>query len=993
MALVLADRVLETTSVAGTGDAALAGAVTGYQPFSTIGGGNTTYYTIVAIDDQGAPTGDWEVGIGTYITTGNKISRDTVLSSSNGGALVYFASGTKQIFLDLPSEEVLLSAGDVNGPASAVSSNFALFDGTTGKLLKDAGINASTFATAAQGAKADTAVQPGDLGTAAYLTAGAANGVATLDSGGKVPTSQIPQMGDLNYQGTWDASTNTPTLVSSSGTKGYYYVVSVAGSTNLNGITDWQVGDWAVFNGSVWQKIDNTDAVTSVNGYTGTVVLTYTDVGAQPAGTYVTSVSATSPVTSTGGTTPTIAMPAATTSVSGYLTSTDWNTFNGKGSGSVTSVSGTGTVSGISLSGTVTTTGSLTLGGTLDLSSPPVIGGTTPNTITGTTINANTKFVAPDYYAQSILGGNLRTSGGTSLLNWDGGGSGNVTVNGGLLANPANKNVSLAPTGSGTVTINPATAGTFNNMVIGGTTPLAITGTTITATTFNGSGSGLTSIPNSALVNSSITINGSAISLGGTVSVGTVTSVTGTAPVVSSGGNTPAISMAAATTSVDGYLTSTDWNTFNGKAPATSGTSILYGNGSGGFSNVTVGSGLSFSAGTLSSTGGSGTVTSVAAGNGMNFSTITGSGFVTLGTPSTITSSTTNSVSGTTHTHALTVTPANVSDQANTSTGYFSLPSGTTAQRPGSPAVGYTRYNTSLNYIEYWNGSNWVSSMASVIYGASYLVVAGGGGGGDAHAGGGGAGGLLTGSTVFNVGTTYTITVGAGGAGSVSNQSRGTNGNNSVLSGTSFTTLTSIGGGGGGSRTDNNNVAAQGASGGSGGGGGGQDVSWTPSPTGGSGTSGQGYAGGNGVGGGAAAGGGGGGGAGAAGANASANVSGNGGVGVASSITGSSVYYAGGGGGGAYTGNTRGTGGNGGGGNGASTSAGSAGTANTGGGGGGGASVGGSGLGVGLAGGSGVVIISVPTANYTGTTTGSPTVTTSGSNTIMTFTSSGSYTA
>ena len=112
---------------------------------------------------------------------------------------------------------------------------------------------------------------------------GAALGVATLDAGGQVPVSQLPPMGDLNYQGTWNASTNTPTLTSSVGTKGYYYVVSVAGTTNLNGITDWQVGDWAVFNGSVWQKIDNTDAVTSVNGYTGTVVLTYTDVGAFPA--------------------------------------------------------------------------------------------------------------------------------------------------------------------------------------------------------------------------------------------------------------------------------------------------------------------------------------------------------------------------------------------------------------------------------------------------------------------------------------------------------------------------------------------------------------------------------------------------------------------------------------------------------------------------------------------------------------------------------------
>jgi len=106
----------------------------------------------------------------------------------------------------------------------------------------------------------------------------------------------------------------------------------------------------------------------------------------------VTSVTGTAPVVSSGGTTPAISMPAATTSVSGYLTSTDWNTFNGKGSGSVTSVSGTGTVNGLTLTGTVTTTGNLTLGGTLDLSSPPAIGGTTPAAITGTTITA-TKYV------------------------------------------------------------------------------------------------------------------------------------------------------------------------------------------------------------------------------------------------------------------------------------------------------------------------------------------------------------------------------------------------------------------------------------------------------------------------------------------------------------------------------------------------------------------------------------------------------------------------
>jgi hypothetical protein len=81
-----------------------------------------------------------------------------------------------------------------------------------------------------------------------------------------------------------------------------------------------------------------------------------------------------------------------------------------------------------------------------------------------------------------------------------------------------------------------------------------------------------TGLPNDGLVNSSITINGTAISLGGSVTTpsGTVTSVTGTSPVVSSGGTTPAISMPAATTSANGYLTSTDWNTFNGKLSATS---------------------------------------------------------------------------------------------------------------------------------------------------------------------------------------------------------------------------------------------------------------------------------------------------------------------------------------------------------------------------------------------------------------------------------------
>ena len=86
----------------------------------------------------------------------------------------------------------------------------------------------------------------------------------------KTVTSLSAVTGALNYKGTWDAATNDPTLTSSVGTKGDYYVVSVSGSTNLDGITDWVVSDWCVFNGSVWQKVDNSEIIYVSNVATGT---------------------------------------------------------------------------------------------------------------------------------------------------------------------------------------------------------------------------------------------------------------------------------------------------------------------------------------------------------------------------------------------------------------------------------------------------------------------------------------------------------------------------------------------------------------------------------------------------------------------------------------------------------------------------------------------------------------------------------------------------
>lgn len=103
MAFVLADRVRETTTTTGTGTVTLAGAVTGFQTFAAIGNANITYYTIA-----GQGTSEWEVGIGTYTSSGTTLSRTTVLASSNAGALVNFSAGTKDVFCDYPAGRAVI---------------------------------------------------------------------------------------------------------------------------------------------------------------------------------------------------------------------------------------------------------------------------------------------------------------------------------------------------------------------------------------------------------------------------------------------------------------------------------------------------------------------------------------------------------------------------------------------------------------------------------------------------------------------------------------------------------------------------------------------------------------------------------------------------------------------------------------------------------------------------------------------------------------------
>jgi hypothetical protein len=103
MPLVVKDRVKETTTTTGQGTVTLLGATTGFQSFSVIGDGNTTYYTIA-----GQTGNEWEVGIGTYTASGTTLSRDTVLASSAGGTTkTTFSAGTKDVFVTYPAEEAV----------------------------------------------------------------------------------------------------------------------------------------------------------------------------------------------------------------------------------------------------------------------------------------------------------------------------------------------------------------------------------------------------------------------------------------------------------------------------------------------------------------------------------------------------------------------------------------------------------------------------------------------------------------------------------------------------------------------------------------------------------------------------------------------------------------------------------------------------------------------------------------------------------------------
>jgi len=422
-----------------TSVAALTLGTSGTDLSSTVATGTTTPVITLNVPTASAAnrgalsSTDWS----TFNTKVGSVTASSPLASSGGST---------------PNITIQQASGSQNGYLS--STDWTTFNSkqASGNYITSLTGEATASGPGAAAVTLNNASVTGKLLTGVNITGGTVQATDTmLTAFGKLQNQINGLIGSSIYQGTWNASTNTPALTSSVGTRGYYYIVNVAGTTNLNGITDWFVGDWVIFDGTAWQQVDNTDAVVSVNGQTGAVSLTTDNISEGSTNLYYLNSRARSALSFTAGsgaynsttgvitiptntnqltngsnyitlaslsgtapigynnTTGAISITQAGTASNGYLSSTDWNTFNNKTSntGTVTSVSGTGGYGGLTLSGTVTTSGSLTLGGTPTGTWPISVSGNAATATNatyansaGTTSSVSTSYIATnaDHY-------------------------------------------------------------------------------------------------------------------------------------------------------------------------------------------------------------------------------------------------------------------------------------------------------------------------------------------------------------------------------------------------------------------------------------------------------------------------------------------------------------------------------------------------------------------------------------------------------------------
>ena len=558
-----ADRTWSVGTV--TSVAALTLGTTGTDLSSSVATGTTTPVITLNVPTASAANrgalsaADWS----TFNTKVGGVTATSPLFSSGGST---------------PNITIQQSSGSQDGYLS--STDWTTFNNkqAAGNYITSLTGEATATGPGAAAVTLDNAAVTGKILTGVNITGGTVLATDTmLTAFGKLQNQVNGLIGGSIYQGTWNAATNTPTLTSSVGTQGYYYIVSVAGTTNLDGITDWFVGDWAIFNGGVWQQVDNTDAVVSVNGQTGAVSLTtdnipegvtnlyYTDTRARAALSFVAgsgaynsstgaitiptntsqltnganfitlgSLSGTAPISYNSGT-GAISITQSGTASNGYLSSTDWNTFNNK-------------QATLSLTTTGTSGAATLVGATLNV---PNYGGALTGYVpyTGATANVD-------------LGGFNITAGDTSSF----------------VAATLTSNLWLKNTGTYHFIISNNTSLTTNTVRAYYTTTDELrfyakntAGASVVPKIMVGDGVTFTQLQSTITLTTTGT-SGAATLVGATLNIpqyqtaGTyVTSVTASAPLSSSGSTNPNITITQVSSTVDGYLSFSDYNVFSGK--------------------------------------------------------------------------------------------------------------------------------------------------------------------------------------------------------------------------------------------------------------------------------------------------------------------------------------------------------------------------------------------------------------------------------------------
>ena len=435
-------------------------------------------------------------------------------------------SGTLNITNTAPDQTVVLNAGtgiSTTGtyPNFTITNTSPSSGGTVTSVATGTGLTGGPITTSGTIAIANTGVTAGTYGSAAVIP------VIQVNSQGQITSISTQPTNAPAYQGTWNASTNTPILVSSVGTAGYYYVVSVAGNTNLNGVTGWAVGDWAIFENGVWQKIAGSSSESFTNLTTTNLAVTGLTgyMYANNTSGNVTA-STTIPNTAISGLGTMSTQNANTVAITG-------GTINGTSIGATTASSGAFTY--LSTSGSTSTTPSLSF----NASNSPIASGAS---ISGSylqfvlqnksgTASASTNYVLSNdlgtdstYYGEFGMNSSVYSSGTPADF---------FSINNGIYFSGHDGDVTIG-SGNGYKTYFAWGTSGQSAHVINATGAIGLNTSITGSTNFGTAGQVLTSGGSGATPTWT------------TPTTGTVTSVSGTAGrITSTGGNTPVIDLAS----------------------------------------------------------------------------------------------------------------------------------------------------------------------------------------------------------------------------------------------------------------------------------------------------------------------------------------------------------------------------------------------------------------------------------------------------------------